>query len=106
MKQVIKRVSVSDSMVFLDQVSEKKYYGIRRNDNLRGFVTREKYNDGNFVVICPNGLTYGNRYDYLDAPTLSQCLGRACESPSFEAHEFDTFRELMKWVSEGEDFNI
>lgn len=94
MRKVVK--SFDETVTLLSDVSAGKYYGLIPNPNDetdKAFVVREQYESGDFIVLSLTELTNGN--DYRRDSDLEFLLG--CFS---EIYEFDTAKELFKWLSE------
>lgn len=86
--------------ISVENCSEDLYYGIERN--CRFFVTRERFDGGNFVARCLNLLSRGNGHSGLSRSSLKELLLNAIES-GFQVFEFDSAEELMKWVLKNEN---
>lgn len=93
---------------FLNQETDK-FYGVLDNPgNIRGFITREitreTYRQGNFMLMAARNLTGGNGWVFSDINRDFSTLYKIVSfimSRGFKVYQFDSFKELMDWVSEG-----
>jgi hypothetical protein len=95
MKQVIQKVT---QVTYVSQVNTHKFYGIiMKNDEGKAFVTQYDHSEKFVVMHGGKGLTYGlswiGKRSLLD--TISYYVDR-----DYEVYEFDTAKELFKWLSE------
>ena len=96
MKQVLNELP-KVTAVLSTAVSLGKYYGVQMDASQRGFVTRERYGKGNFVLRSMVAVTSGNGWNYENSslPALIAVL-LADENSVFE---FDNAKELLVWLS-------
>jgi hypothetical protein len=75
-----------------------KYYGITPLDRYaKGFITRELFDAGNFIVVVAKHMTNGNTWEIIGkSRTLAECINKARKG--FTVYEFDTPVELFKWL--------
>ena len=99
MKKVVKGTLPSD-IVQLTEVNSQKYYGLKHpNDNSRGFISRSKFCNGEYIPMCCDELTNGNRWSCSDS--LTKLIGDLMSGPRpFTVYEFDTHKELFGWLAE------
>jgi hypothetical protein len=93
----------SPTVVQASNVDSNLYYGIlRKEDKSKGFITRELYNQGKHIVSIIYELTNGNGpriEDNVDYSDLSSVINNLITGHS-EVFEFDTPKQLMKWLAE------
>lgn len=98
MKRVInskvKRESVNSS-----DLNSRKYYGVDIN-GFRGFISRERFEEGDYRLLCPDSLTEGNGWVMMERDTLEKTVD-AVIADGQSVYQFDTFNELMEWVCKG-----
>lgn len=90
-KQELKEVSVSN-------LSTDKYYGIKEVS--KGFISQSDYDSNRFIVLCVMGITLGNSWGSYSNCRSLKTLTEKLISDGFEVYEFDTYKELFKWLSE------
>jgi hypothetical protein len=98
----MKKVVIDQKEVPLDLISLKKYYGILFISGSKGFITRELYNQGKHIVFIIYELTNGNGpriEDHVDYSDLSSVINDLIIRHA-EVFEFDTPKQLMKWLAE------
>ena len=94
-KQVI--ISNFRNTVSVSEVdAQSKFYGVQL-DGLRGFITREKFEKGEFRPRCAEEFTNGNGWSNFSKGTLKELIECLIQK-SYDIYEFDEFFELMKWV--------
>lgn len=98
MKEVI-TVKTKQKTIEASKVSPSKYYGVRDSVGDRGFITRSEYESGNYIVLCTPGVTEGNGYNVNTTESLSELITSLVNS-KIKVYEFDTHKELFKWLSE------
>ena len=92
-KEVVQEVSINN-------LSLDKYYGIKESPNWKGFITQSDYESNRFVTLCSEELTRGNGWEiHNNCRSLKTLIERLLKS-NFEVYEFDTHKELFKWLSE------
>jgi hypothetical protein len=96
MKEVVIRKISKQTPVL--KVSVLKYYGIEDNGD-KGFITQSEYDSNNFVVLATEALTMGNSYCTHCTNNLEGIL-TGLINIGFVVYEFDTHKELFKWLSE------
>jgi hypothetical protein len=98
MKEVI-TVKTKLKTIEASKVSPNKYYGVLDNAGDRGFITRSEYESGDYIVLCTYGVTAGNGYYAETTESLSELVTSLVNS-EVKVYEFDTYKELFKWLSE------
>lgn len=104
MKTVLKQLP-EQNVTLVENVNSSKYYGVREKFEPynKGFIARERYERGNFVIRCIDGLTNGNQWSKLNDngfETLEDVIEWLLKGIPFEVYEFDTAQELMRWLAE------
>jgi hypothetical protein len=94
MKRVVK---YQEDIVFINNVNPNKFYGFLC-DGYKGFITREKYNDGNFIILSITKLTEGNRWPLYKSNTLFSLINDFSEE-YHKVYEFETVKELFNWLA-------
>lgn len=85
-------------ITFVDQVLDQKYYGLLINDN-RYFLMKKDKN--HYKIIDPNYIlnsSFDSHNGHCD--NLSAVLEFWIKSYAYEVFEFNTSKELFKWLSE------
>ncbi len=81
-----------------------KFYGIKQrvNDKSKGFIRRETYNAGNFILIsAESDLTKGAMWSHWKSSSLSALITDiVADKLGFDVYEFDTVKELFQWLAE------
>ncbi len=102
MKKIRKAVPATTENVTV--VNNNRYYGfsLSKSGNMRGYITREVYGKGKYVCRCLSCLTQGNGWETWDDDTLHGVINRliAFATNEYTVYEFDTYRDLMKWLLE------
>jgi hypothetical protein len=99
MRKVVKTLAPIQE-TSLESVHWEKYYGVETNLKIgKGFITREKYMEGDYIVLSRHLITASNGWSYLYSPSL-KALINTCIIERFSVYEFDTPQELFKWLSE------
>jgi len=101
MKKVIIE-SKSFQTVLASQANSEKFYGVVLNQNLRGFITRQGYEKGGWVIAAAGpGLSDGRNY-YSSHPAFQENgIEKAIANFTLkysEIYEFDSFKELALWL--------
>lgn len=95
MKEVREQVET----VSVSQVDQSKYYGVERfQQECRGFVTRGDYNVGSFILAATESVTNGNGWTQYRDEDLGRMIRFIIKRR--KVYEFDTAKELFKWLSE------
>lgn len=102
MKKVVLTAPTSP-VVRLSDCSRDEYYGVLRDDGVKGFITMKEFNSGPFKVLWETGLTKANSSPQVNADNLGVALANCICNSSFgsEVYQFRTPKELFKWLSEG-----
>lgn len=104
MRRVIREPQ--EETVTISEVTSKAYIGIvpdvKCSASFRGFITRERLMGGNFVCRAVSGINFANGWLELKFPTLHELLNELLDK-GFGVYTFGTAKELMKWLSEGDD---
>jgi len=89
-----------EALVFTsNEADEEKFYGVRHTTfNDKGFVTRTSHQDGDYKALITEALTKGNCWDQFHSPTLEGLFQKI--DGNFEIFEFETFKELGRWLIE------
>ena len=99
MRTVVLKQKVVD--VTVNEADKNKYYGVIVRPDLssdkKGFITRERFDTGNFKLMGMDKLTNGNGWESFARPTLTDMLFDIL-SASYWVYEFDTWQELFKWL--------
>ena len=98
MKEVI-TVKTKQKTVEASKVSPIKYYGVLDSVKDRGFITKSEYESGDYMVLGTDGITEGNGYYTDTTESLSELITSLVNS-GIKVYEFDTYKELFKWLSE------
>jgi hypothetical protein len=96
MKEVVIRKISKQTEV--SKVSESKYYGIEDRGD-KAFITQSEYDSNNFILLATEALTLGNAYSTRCTENLEVLLTELINT-GFVVYEFDTYKELFKWLSE------
>ena len=96
MRKVIPKQD-SVAVRLLEDVVSNKYYGVF-GYKIKGFITRESFDSGNFYVATSRNITNGNRFcDYYGDNVNAVIEGLL--SNNYEVYEFDTANDLFKWLA-------
>ena len=101
MREVLKKVEVVS--VDISEVSVSKFYGVDATSNGRkAFIVRSQQCTDKFVVISTHEMTDGNCYPSKVGNSLKQTIEnlKAGNDNAFRVFEFDTAKELFKWLSD------
>lgn len=99
MKNVVKQI-VPKSVVSIADAKADKFYGILRPNRIRTFIIRQSYDKGSFrVPFVSDEMTNGNSYSNYEHNSLIEVISYAMDNDA-EVKEFDTAKELFKWLSE------
>lgn len=79
-----------------NETSFNKYYGVE-GFGQRGFITREQFRRGNYVLRCLKSITQANGWSISDAATLEKAINQAL-AQNWRVYQFDTYQELGKWL--------
>lgn len=77
-----------------------KYYGIESLNTNRAFVTRTKYEEGEYIALCIDEITDGNGFGSLREGSLSNIVECAMRS-GYKVYMFDSWGELNNWLING-----
>jgi hypothetical protein len=98
MKEVIV-VKTKQKTIEASKVSPTKYYGVHDTIGDRGFITRSEFESGDYIVLCTVDITRGNGYNVDSTRFLSELI-TSLISKGIKVYEFNTYKELFKWLSE------
>jgi hypothetical protein len=100
MKKVI--LKKQNDVVHIEEVQNEKFYGVLPggDSSMRGFITRERFDEGNYTIRAINCLTNGNGWQSWSRTSLRTMI-EALLAANKSVYEFDTFQELMEWVGMG-----
>ena len=100
MKQVID--SKQSQTVDVTKINPTKYFGVKHPiAGSRGFIMRRGYGEGkDFTLVISYEMTLGNGWIDHDDTDLVKMI-RTLINDAWRVYEFDTFIELMTWVSNG-----
>lgn len=99
MKIVVKQNN--NIIVTPDKTSNEKYYGVRFANKLRGFISRDFYNHGDYTVKSLLGATNGNGWGHYSSHKLDELIYKLLDC-LYCVYEFDDHKELGKWLLEDE----
>lgn len=102
MKQVSNTPPVSN-IVYIDNVSTEKYYGIINKMSIekqKGLIIQENFNYGVYKVYAIDKITNGNKWSQYERESLKGVILALLHTTLFTIHEFDTAKEIFKWLSE------
>lgn len=105
MKSVVLKRPVLEVTEYSDVSIDKYYVVVDIPHRWSGFITREDYSVGNFRILCFDSLTNSNgvtKYEKLKISELSSFIERLL-TDGLKVYEFDTMRELCRWVSEAKE---
>jgi hypothetical protein len=74
------------------------YYGVRRGDD-RGFVVRQEWDRGDYIVFCADSFTAGNYWSQCRSHNLRECIRSAAADSGFHVYQFHTPEDLFLWLS-------
>lgn len=97
MKKVI--IKVENELVEVSNVDEEKYYGMQGLHSNKGFVVQSQFKSGNFKILSSESFTYGNGWSDYENNNLISMFNRILKDNK-TIYEFDTSKELFKWLSE------
>lgn len=104
MKRVVREPQ--EETVPISEVTSKAYIGIVPDEKcsaiFRGFITRERCMGGDYVCRAVSGINCANGWREFKFPTLHELLHELLDQ-GFGVYTFGTAKELMKWLSEGDD---
>jgi len=102
MKKVVFDTPKSEIVpVSISKVNVHKFYGVQMTslENGRGFITREQYSKGNYVVRTAEGVSIGKGWTHLAGKSsLHEFISELMNNRT--VYEFDTFSELAAWLEE------
>lgn len=85
-----------------DSVSDTKYYGVLldiQNFSLKGFITRESFQKGNFIALCTKNVTNGDGWSHCKEETLEGAIDYLLAIGDIKVFEFDSDTELFTWLA-------
>lgn len=98
MKDVVQRHNSEVTRVYVENANLNKYYGVDC-DGEREFIMSPKYRSDEYRIICADGMTYGNcRYEHCEDKSLQGIIAAALND-GLKVYEFDSARELFKWMA-------
>ena len=97
MRKVI--LNTETNVTALDNVNVNKYYGIETNSNGRGFITAQQY-CGKYICVSRSGLTYCNGWHDFTGSDIKEVIKQQIIEHKFVVYEFDTYKELFRWLAE------
>lgn len=97
----MKKVTIDPEYTLLSDVTEFDYIGIcSPNYNERGFITRQKYDDGEFITRLLRSLTNGNSwYDY-HGEDLQEVIKHLIHD-DYEVYVTESLSDFLTWLNEG-----
>jgi hypothetical protein len=100
MKKVVQNKSTTE--VEVSAVTLEKYYGIQsgRGTDDKGFITREKFGNGNFQALAAYKLTDGNGWDGFLSSDLKGLIQSLLDNGNFLVFEFNNSQELFTWLGQ------
>lgn len=75
----------------------KRYYGVVVKI-WRGFITSDYDGSGPYMIRMPDGLVTGKYVEVQVEGSIFDCVSKLVNE-GYEVYVFDTFEELMEWVS-------
>ena len=84
-------------------VTTKKYYGVNAKTygtRATGFITRMKYESGNFTLKVFEEITNGNGWVFHQTFSILPAFVEFLIGLEFIVYEFDSERELLAWALE------
>ena len=75
-----------------------KCYGVKSDWGQTGFIIQSKHRQGDFHIVCSNGLTRHNNWDLLADKALSKTIENLL-AKDFQVYEFDTPQEMYSWLA-------
>lgn len=101
MKEIVKNNPPAHITVGINdfEFNRHKYYGVSPNNSLKGFITRTKYNDGEFIVVAARELTNGNGWPLIVPNTDGKALISDLLTLDFHVYEFGSFKHLFDWLN-------
>jgi len=99
MKLVVKEIN-SFPRVGINECSDDKFYGccLISVEKTKSFIVKDKFRGGTYVAMTIDGTTKGDYYLFPPQDTLLKTLESM--NDHFDIYEFDTAKELFKWLSE------
>lgn len=94
MKEVINR---SRDTLHVSEVDSDMFYGFVR-DNDKGFISREKFAEGNFIPFSIRELTNGNSWSGYRSDSLKEVTLNLIDK-GFTVYQFVTAQELFTWLA-------
>jgi len=94
------------NIVEASNVDDNKYYGTvkKASPEGKGFIVRTLYGDSNgrstYKLMSINYFTKGNSFESFDGYSLFGLIKELLKNNSFDIYEFDTPKELFKWLAE------
>ena len=99
MKQVIIKTPTPTDIIDASDVSVAKCYAVLVNKREFGIVSRDQFETGNFNLLAAQGISNGNTYCTFTSQSLVT-LVRACICMGHSVFEFDSFKEMCKFIAE------
>lgn len=97
MKQVVLNYPIK--YVTPDYFDGDKYYGFESPSGGKGFLVQGARHK-TYTVFAENGFTHSNKFPLLTDIDDAKHLLRVAIDNRFEVFEFDTSKELFKWLAE------
>ena len=85
--------------IHFNAVTDRLFFGVLHCNKHKGFIIREEYNAGRYIVSCRDSYQNGNRWTGFRSTILRDLL-RELHQGDFELYAFKTETELFKWLSE------
>lgn len=101
MKKVIITEEPPTNVVDVSKASTNKFYLAEFGRNNIGIIIRHS-KDYFAPVTAYSGFTNGETYYAFQGDSLFECI-RLCIRNGASVHEFDTFKEMAKWIIENTD---
>ena len=102
MKLVIKKLERPTNIVELDNLGikdvERFFYGVEYTGTYRGFITRRRFNHGEFIIRLTKGLTNGDEMAEPAFNTLYALLEHLVKHGGIKVYQFETSKELFDWI--------
>jgi hypothetical protein len=101
MKRVLTE-SHLQTYVHIKNVNYRKYYGMSYNGG-KAFLTRKYYSsepNGVFIWRCVDGVNLGNGIMADGYKSVADAIDNCGSCDDIEVFEFDTAKELFKWLAQ------
>jgi hypothetical protein len=110
--KLVKSLSVSEELVenFLNDLHEdiidldEVYIGFQESESKeKGFITRQWYSNGSFVLMSCKSVTNGNSFGDEEEYDMFYDAVKFLVEKNFIVYKFDTHQELFTWLGSDAD---